>query len=220
MIALITTFLPGRTFWKANSRIQARNHWKLIWSCSRKAQKATWKTEEEKHAYGLLLKDFLKYETSNSQRLELLQQIFEALNDVAPAEKLMMSWDDIRQLKSDGFSIGSHTKTHPLLETISNQDELRTELTDSAARIKTEIGTFPETISYPNGSSNEMVVGESKACGYKLGLAVRQRFYNPQKDNLFQIPRVELYQESWFKTKLRINGTISGIKNMMGRVEH
>jgi hypothetical protein len=46
---------------------------------------------------------------------------------------------------------------------------------------------------------------------------VNRRLYNNKKDDLFEIPRIELYSESWLKTKMRVNGTISFIENLLGR---
>jgi len=49
--------------------------------------------------------------------------------------------------------------------------------------------------------------------GYKFGLAVNQKFYNSVTDDLFAIPRVELYNEPMWKCKLRISGIYNWIRN-------
>ncbi len=50
-----------------------------------------------------------------------------------------------------------------------------------------------------------------------MGLAVDQALYNEDVHGRFAIPRIELYNESFFKTRLRIGGTISRIKRLAGR---
>jgi peptidoglycan/xylan/chitin deacetylase (PgdA/CDA1 family) len=77
------------------------------------------------------------------------------------------------------------------------------------------LGEKPVTISYPIGSWDERVVNASAKAGYQFGLAVEQRFYKPDTDNLFTIPRVELYNEAWWKARLRISGLYQTVKKLV-----
>jgi len=77
------------------------------------------------------------------------------------------------------------------------------------------LGHFPTTISYPVGSYNETTKRISKEVGYKIGLAVNQNIYDPDKQDLFEIPRIELYNEPWWKTRLRITHTLENIKSII-----
>jgi hypothetical protein len=65
------------------------------------------------------------------------------------------------------------------------------------------------------GSYNEKVQQLSKENGYKLGLVVNQDEYVPDKTNLFEIQRIELYNEPWWKTKLRITNRLEKIKKII-----
>jgi len=150
----------------------------------------------------------------NSQRLLIIQSILLQCGDVPVPAKKMMGWDDIRQLDSNGFIIGSHSHTHPMLASLQNESEISDELKISAQRIQQEVGKFPQTISYPIGSFDKRVVGLSEKEGYRYGLAVQQQFFRPGKDNVFKIPRVELYQEPWWKVQMRMNGMYSRLKGI------
>ena len=55
----------------------------------------------------------------------------------------------------------------------------------------------------------------AEKAGYKIGLAVKQNVHNPQKDDLFEVSRIELYNESWWKTRLRITNTLENIKKTL-----
>jgi hypothetical protein len=68
------------------------------------------------------------------------------------------------------------------------------------------------TISYPIGSFDDRVVRLAEKCGYRYGLAVEQKFFYPGENSEMIIPRVELYQESFWKTYLRISGMIKIFK--------
>ncbi len=162
------------------------------------------------------IKPFLK-KISNTQRVQVLDSLTQQCPDVAPPTGKMMSWDDIRQLAEDGFVIGSHSNTHPLLASLENEKGIQDELGISGLRIEQEIKKYPLTISYPIGSFDKRVTRIAAAEGYKYGLAVEQRFFNTKRDDLFEIPRVELYQEAGWKTKMRISGTYNRLKKILGR---
>jgi peptidoglycan/xylan/chitin deacetylase (PgdA/CDA1 family) len=159
-------------------------------------------------------KPFIKTIPHENRQL-ILSQIFRSFKDV-DLPRIMMSWEDLRQLKRCGHYIGSHTVTHSMLGTMSDKKEIRKELEDSRVDIRNNLGHFPMTISYPVGSFNKTTKEISKEVGYKIGLAVKQNVFNPKKEDLFEVPRIELYNEPWWKTKLRITNTLENIKSLVG----
>lgn len=177
-------------------------------------KKTSWKNETDKIAYAKKFKPFLK-QVKDGKRRELVQQTINSLNDVEIPQNLMMNWDEINEIKTAGTIIGSHTTTHPLLSKIETESEIENELTLSADKIKEHTGESPLTISYPIGSFDDRVKAIAKKAGYKYGLAVEQKMYESTKHDSFAVPRIELYNEPMFKTKLRISGTLEKIKNVL-----
>ncbi|MBS1655839.1 MAG: polysaccharide deacetylase family protein [Bacteroidetes bacterium] len=171
---------------------------------------------QERVTAGNKIKPWMKG-LNNQDRNEVLEKIKSDFSDVLIPGDKMMNWDDLRQLHDAGFYIGSHSVHHPLLASIKDEGELDFELRESGKRILTETGNFPLTISYPIGSYDEKVKEASRAAGYKYGLAVRQQFFNTKKDDLFSIPRTELYNESMWKCRLRINGFYQQAKKMVSK---
>jgi peptidoglycan/xylan/chitin deacetylase (PgdA/CDA1 family) len=161
------------------------------------------------------IKPWLK-KLSNRQRQLVLENILQQCDDVSLPQNRMMNWGEVKQLANEGFIIGSHSHTHPMLASLQNENEIKEELTVSGEKIKTELGFFPATISYPIGSFDERVTKLAKETGYKYGLAVEQQFYQSSKNDLYKIPRVELYQEPWWKVQMRMKGFYSAIKNITG----
>lgn len=170
-------------------------------------------TKGERINYVAKLKPFLK-KISHEKRNEVLNTVVSTFTDTEIPE-LMMTWADLKDLKNAGHYIGSHTVTHCMLGTISNENEIKNELANSAKTIENKLGHLPITISYPVGSYNETIKRISSEVGYKIGLAVKQNIYNPNKEDLFEIPRIELYNESWWKTRLRITNTLENIKSII-----
>ena len=175
-----------------------------------------WHDATERISYGKRFKQHLKWISSDA-RNAIIECLLFNFNDVESPSGMMMSWDDIKQLNTAGFDVGSHSVTHPTLATVKNNAELNYELEYSAKKIKERTNIESSVFSYPGGSYDERVKVFTKEAGYKAGLAVNRQLYSPLKNDLFEIPRIELYNEVWYKTKLRINGTISFIEKIIRR---
>jgi peptidoglycan/xylan/chitin deacetylase (PgdA/CDA1 family) len=150
----------------------------------------------------------------NAQRVQALNSILQQCNDVRTPQNKMMGWKDIHQLQQDGFCIGSHSHTHPMLAALEDEKEIKEELGHSASIIQQKLGKAPLTISYPIGSFDERVTRLAVETGYHFGLAVEQNFFQSGRHSIMAIPRVELYQEPPWKVSLRINGLYHKAKRL------
>ncbi|MBL0340559.1 MAG: polysaccharide deacetylase family protein [Bacteroidetes bacterium] len=171
------------------------------------------KNTEAKLNYVKKLKPELK-KVTHEERNIVMNCVTSTFKDVTLPE-LMMNWEDISQLKAAGHYIGSHTVSHCMLGTMTDEKEISAELIQSGNSILKHLGYFPKTISYPVGSYNDTTIRLSKAAGYSIGLAVKQDVYNPLTDSIFEIPRIELYNEPWWKTRLRISNSLEKIKKII-----
>lgn len=169
---------------------------------------------EARIVYVQKLKPFLK-QLSHEQRNQVLNAIDKTYNDVE-LPHIMMNWNDLLELKNAGHYIGSHTMSHCMLGTMSDKNQISLELKQSANTIENKLGHFPKTISYPVGSYNDQTIEICQEAGYKAGLAVKQTTYNPEKNSIFEIPRIELYNEPWWKTRMRITSMLENIKTTIG----
>jgi peptidoglycan/xylan/chitin deacetylase (PgdA/CDA1 family) len=160
-----------------------------------------------------LLKPYLRV-CSHENRKAIINRVQECLDDVAYPQ-LMMSWEDVRQLQSAGHRIGSHTVSHSVLNTITDEKTIMDEMLLSGKMIEQELGAFPVSLSYPLGKYNNTVIQLTRAAGYQLGIAVGQQPCNPAPTSLFEIPRIELYNEPWWKVRMRMNGSLERIKRQM-----
>jgi peptidoglycan/xylan/chitin deacetylase (PgdA/CDA1 family) len=156
---------------------------------------------------------FLK-SLKHTQRLVFLNHAKSIATDVS-FPKLMMNWQQLKDLKNRGHYIASHTVTHAMLGTIEDLEELKYELMMSAERIEHELGYFPCTISYPVGSFNSTVKKLSAELGYTIGLAVKQDVFDPNKEDLFEVSRIDINNEPWWKVKLRISNRLEQIKKII-----
>ncbi|MFT3978944.1 MAG: polysaccharide deacetylase family protein [Ferruginibacter sp.] len=158
-----------------------------------------------------VLKNRMK-EMPNEKRKELLVEIMDQLDDVTLPADLMMDWRDIEEAHNAGVEIGSHTSSHPVLSSIDNSSDLQYEMQSSFDTLKARLDKPPYAISYPNGRYNEKVMDFAVRAGYKAGLALHQKTYRTSRDAAFEIPRIELYQQSMLKTIARIAGVTDFLK--------
>lgn len=173
-----------------------------------KFRNTNWGTEDEKINYCRQFKQYMKWIPA-STRDSFIKSLEENFSDTAFPRNLMMTWNELRELQQAGFEIGSHSVTHATLATVESDKTVEYELSHSAACIKENIGHTPLVFSYPIGSYNAQVKELTEKAGYRAALAVNKTTYNPGKQDMFEIPRIELYNETWLKTRMRINGTVS-----------
>lgn len=78
------------------------------------------------------------------------------------------SWAQLRELHAAGWSVQSHTRSHPFLSTL-NAESVRRELIESRERIEQEVGAPVTTLALPNGDwpagKHQSAIAEA---GYQL----------------------------------------------------
>lgn len=90
----------------------------------------------------------------------------------------VLSWNQLRQLARDGVTIGSHSRTHPILTQIA-PEEVREEIRSSQEDLKRELGAALPILCYPNGNHNESVAAILKREGIRLAFTTI-----PSRDDL------------------------------------
>lgn len=137
------------------------------------------------------------------KRINLIRDLFNSFDDVIIPKGLMMNWKEVNEIITSGIEVGSHTVTHPPLATL-NEAQMDEELQMSRTEFLKNTGVNPRVISYPVGSYNKLVKKAAEKAGYDYGLAVNQKKINLDRYDKFEIPRIELYNEPFWKSWLRL----------------
>jgi peptidoglycan/xylan/chitin deacetylase (PgdA/CDA1 family) len=108
--------------------------------------------------------------------------------------RVMLTWDEVREMQAMGMTIGSHTMTHPNLPS-AGLGAAREELLASRARLEHEIGAPVTMFSYPNGGAEryltpavQQIVREA---GYAAATTSRNAFASAASD-LYALERIEV----------------------------
>lgn len=75
--------------------------------------------------------------------------------------RLMMDWDQAREMQKGGIEFGAHTVHHPILTRVS-LEEARDEVAGSKSRIEHELGQTVLGFAYPNGQAADLNEGIAK----------------------------------------------------------
>jgi peptidoglycan/xylan/chitin deacetylase (PgdA/CDA1 family) len=65
-----------------------------------------------------------------------------------------LTWDNAREMASQGISFGAHTLDHPILTRV-REEEARRQIRESKKRIEAELGAPVAMFAYPNGSASD-----------------------------------------------------------------
>ncbi|HLI86858.1 MAG TPA: polysaccharide deacetylase family protein [Bryobacteraceae bacterium] len=106
--------------------------------------------------------------------METLLRLTEAPPPSAELESSqLMSWEQIAEVSRKGIAIGSHTHTHRVLATLT-EEEQHWELRESKAALERQLGRRVRTLAYPAGSHGNFMAASMRAareCGYEAAFS-------------------------------------------------
>ncbi len=121
-------------------------------------------------------------------------------DDVARA----MSWQQITEMAAAGIEIGAHTVNHPILPTLSAEQQLE-EIDASRSRITEMTGIVPTVFAYPNGDYDENSINACRQLGFAAACTTRRGFNTPGCDR-FRLNRIGIGADSNHLLAARLTG--------------
>jgi peptidoglycan/xylan/chitin deacetylase (PgdA/CDA1 family) len=93
---------------------------------------------------------------SDGDRRQRLAEILTRLGEPVEWERRgkMLSWDQVRQMKTAGVDFGGHTVTHPFLSKLT-PEQAAWEVSECKRRIEEEVQSEVEFFAYPNGREED-----------------------------------------------------------------
>jgi peptidoglycan/xylan/chitin deacetylase (PgdA/CDA1 family) len=135
-------------------------------------------------------------------------------------ELTCMSWDELRELKQEGWEVASHTRSHPRLTELDD-DRLASELVESRETCERELGVSSVTLAYPYGVHDARVRSAARDAGYLAAAANR-----PGPAKRFEWPRIDLYpvDKSW-RFNLKVSPAVRALRSsrtgmLLNRLRH
>ena len=120
----------------------------------------------------------------------------------------MLTSQQVREMHQSGMQIGAHTRTHPILATLS-VDAARNEIAESRRCLEQVMGERVGLFAYPNGKPGTDYSPESvqivRDLGFDAAVSTTWGAARTATD-LFQIPRFT----PWDRSKLRFGARFAG----------
>lgn len=116
--------------------------------------------------------------------------------DPGPPGRAFFSWEETREMAQSGLiAFGSHTASHQILTTLSDE-EVQDELLRSKERLIAEKVADDSFIPfcYPNGSYNENIARMVKEAGYSLAVIIGKGWNHANSDP-FTLRRIGIHQD-------------------------
>ena len=134
----------------------------------------------------------------NAQRIQFVEdlvgQLQVVLPEQPPADYAALGWEQVRELRRQGFEFGAHSATHPILSRLASDAELQREIVGSRDRIAQELGEPVRHFCYPNGQPedwNESTVKAVSRAGFATAVTTVKGL-NRRVDSPYRLERLSV----------------------------
>jgi peptidoglycan/xylan/chitin deacetylase (PgdA/CDA1 family) len=103
----------------------------------------------------------------------------------------VLSWDELRELRSQGVSIGAHTRNHVALSRV-DPDRARSEIRQALDDLSRELGEARWTIAYPYGMYDDTVAEVAADEGCVLGFTCDDGLNPPGETDPMRVHRTNI----------------------------
>jgi peptidoglycan/xylan/chitin deacetylase (PgdA/CDA1 family) len=104
----------------------------------------------------------------------------------------VMSWEELRELQTAGWEVGSHTHSHPHLTQLDERS-LREELERSREDCEGHLGTVCHSLAYPYGDTDARVIAATAGAGYSAAAGL-PHFHRLRPPSALNWPRIGIFQ--------------------------
>ena len=125
---------------------------------------------------------------------QLLDGLAAELGVSLPQGRVIVNWDEVREMSQAGVSFGSHSCSHRIMTTIA-PDEVSKELLKSKQVLLGEGVNYVPVFCYPNGNSDPHIQSQVRACGYEAAVSVQIGVEGSRPRNQFAINRVGIHND-------------------------
>jgi peptidoglycan/xylan/chitin deacetylase (PgdA/CDA1 family) len=110
-------------------------------------------------------------------------------------KELILSWDEVREMNSDGISFGAHSVSHPVLTNLP-LEQAKWEIIQSKKDIEEKLGKEVTAFSYPNGDFNPKIAKFIQESGFSCSVSVLPGKLISAKDNPYELSRIGAIEDS------------------------
>jgi peptidoglycan/xylan/chitin deacetylase (PgdA/CDA1 family) len=125
---------------------------------------------------------------------ELIIALMAEIGVSLPQQRVILNWEEVREMSQHGISFGSHSCSHRILTKIA-KDDMLDELTRSKQTLLEQRVNYVPVFCYPNGNNNGQLQELVKECGYEAAVGVSAGVEGSQPRNRYEISRVGIHHD-------------------------
>jgi len=146
----------------------------------------------------------LRPEARNAEIEAMAKRARVTIPQAAPAKYTPCSWNQLREMADSGLvEIGSHTLTHPILSTLTDEESWY-ELCESRRQIEEALSKTVRCFCFPNGKSGDYrpsQVQQIADAGYLCSVVAESGLVGNREDR-YQLPRIGGRSEILFRQRI------------------
>jgi peptidoglycan/xylan/chitin deacetylase (PgdA/CDA1 family) len=213
-VFLVTDFIDGKSWLWFDRMVYAFRQAKVAEACIEmpggKVLHFKLESAASRRAAGQHLADLAVHLTQGDrgEMVRTLPRVLRAeIPEQAPPEYQSLSWEEVRSLASSGVEFGAHTKTHPILSSLTDSEELREEIAGSKSRIESQLDRPVLHFCYPNGKMRDIgpAAPETvRAAGMQTAVTAEPGLNRRRQDAFFllRIGADPSHQQMYFERRL------------------
>ena len=126
---------------------------------------------------------------------QIIDRLSRGLHMDFPTHRVLLNWDEVREMAGNGVTFGSHSGSHRIMTQIPLSD-VKTELIDSK-KTMLEQGIKPVPVfCYPNGNFDWDIQELVRESGYLAAVGCEVGLEGVKPSDLFALKRVSLHEDS------------------------
>ena len=135
--------------------------------------------------------------------------LFVNTSTIVANNKNYLNWDQIRQLKKEGVTIGAHSHLHNHMPKMSVTEIIK-EIKISNNIFLKEIGEIPSLFAYPYGETDKRIMDILKKYKYKVAFGQHSGVIN-ETSNLYYLPRFSLNEKYGGIDRVKFTANTKGL---------
>jgi hypothetical protein len=126
---------------------------------------------------------------------QIIDRLSRALHTNLPTQRVLLNWDEVREMAGKGVTFGSHSCSHRIMTQIS-LSEVKAELIDSR-KMMLEQGIKPVPVfCYPNGNFDRDIQELVRESGYRAAVGCEVGLERGRPGDPFALKRISLHEDS------------------------
>ena len=126
---------------------------------------------------------------------QIIDRLSRALHMELPTQRVLLNWDEVREMAGKGVAFGSHSCSHRIMTQIP-PSEAKTELINSMETLL-EQGIKPVPVyCYPNGNFDRDIQKLVREGGYLAAVGCEVGLERDRPNDLFALKRISVHEDS------------------------